>query len=152
MSLYQLRRDADGIVIVYNFAGHQVIKLEGGAAELIVMTYQNMSQYENRGDDYMAGVIAGCTHCSLLRPDVFNPLPEIPPIDPRKTPFFQKGRFRFMAKTAVSRAIAAEFDLPLEEVRKMARAPRGERDILRTEFKRLLAKPHDALRDDPVRT
>lgn len=81
-SLYRLKQDADGIVIVYNFAGQQVIKLEGGYGEVIVMTYMNMSQYEHRGDDYMAGVIAGIMHCHMLRPDAFSPLPEIPPQPP----------------------------------------------------------------------
>ena len=82
MSLYTLKPDADGSIIVYNFAGHQTIKLEGGSTELIALTYQNLSQYEHRGDDYMAGVIAGITHCNLIAPEAFSPLPEVPPIDP----------------------------------------------------------------------
>lgn len=82
MGLYQLQQDADGIVLVFNAGGHQVIKLEGGASELILMTYANLDQHDNRGDDYMAGVIQGILHCHLLRPDAFSPLPEVPPIGP----------------------------------------------------------------------
>lgn len=84
MGLYQLRQDADGVVLVYNFVGEQVIKLEGGTAGVIVLTYQNLSQYEHRGDDYMAGVIQGIMHCHLLRPDAFSPLPSVPSIGPSK--------------------------------------------------------------------
>lgn len=82
MVLYQLRQDADGVVLVYNAAGEQVIKLEGGFSEVIVMTFQNLIQYDYRGDDYMAGVIAGILHCHMLRPDAFSPLPNVPPIGP----------------------------------------------------------------------
>lgn len=85
ISIYQLKRDADNSIIVYQ-VGNQVIKLEGGFADVIVMTYQNMSTLgEHRGDDYMAGVIAGIMHCHMLRPDAFRPLPEVPPIDPDPT-------------------------------------------------------------------
>lgn len=80
--LYQFKRDADDIVLVFNAAGEQVIKLEGGFSEVILMTYQNLSQQEHRGDDYMAGVIAGIMHCHILRPDAFSPLPPVPPIGP----------------------------------------------------------------------
>ena len=83
MGMYQLRRDADNVILVYNFMGEQVIKLEGGSAELIVMSYLNMCTLgEHRGDDYMAGVIQGIIHCMMLAPQAFSPLPPIPPIDP----------------------------------------------------------------------
>lgn len=79
--IYQLKGDADGSVIVY-LHGNQVIKLEGGNSPVIVMTYQNMSQYKHRGDDYMAGVIAGIMHCHLIcPPGTFSHLPEVPPLD-----------------------------------------------------------------------
>lgn len=79
--MYQLKRDGDNCVIVYNFAGEQVLKLEGGYEPLITMTYLNMSQYEHRGDDYMSGVIQGCIHMMMLAPDAFSCLPPIPPFE-----------------------------------------------------------------------
>lgn len=86
MSIYQLRQDADGIVLVYQ-AGNQVIKLEGGSSELIVMTFLNMQGYgEQRADDYMAGVVAGIIHMNLLRPDAFGFLPSVPPLPPQDEP------------------------------------------------------------------
>ena len=77
--MYELRLDADGIYLVY-LNGHQVIKLEAGFAEVIVMTFENLKQFEHRADDYMAGVCAGIMHCHLLRPDCFSNLPEVPPL------------------------------------------------------------------------
>lgn len=78
MPLYYLKQDADGIVLVFNAAGQQVIKLEGGYGEVIVMSYLNICRIDQaRGDDYMAGVIAGIMHCHMLRPDAFSPLPPL---------------------------------------------------------------------------
>ena len=83
MGLYQLKRDADGIVLVFNAAGYQMFKLEGRFSDVILMTYANMcSKSQTRGDDYLAGVMAGIMHMQMLRPDAFAPLPEIPPIPP----------------------------------------------------------------------
>lgn len=82
MGFYQLKQDANGIVLVFNAAGYQVIKLEGGFAEKIIITYLNMNQHEYRADDYMAGVIDGIMHCHMLKPDAFQTLPEVPPIPP----------------------------------------------------------------------
>ena len=81
--LYQLKQDADGSFQVYNFAGAPVIRLEGGFGPVIVTTFANMSGLgEHRGDDYMAGVIAGCMHMQMLRPDAFSICPPVPDIDP----------------------------------------------------------------------
>jgi hypothetical protein len=87
--MYQLKPDGDNCVIVYNAAGDQVIKLEGGFSDVIIMTFANLSQQKDddgdnlgRGNDYMAGVIAGIMHMSMLAPVVFPPLPEVPPIPP----------------------------------------------------------------------
>lgn len=90
--MYRIKQDADRSYIVYIFDGQPVVMLEGGYAEVIVMTFMNMGQHDipgggNRGDDYMAGVVAGIMHMQMLRPDCFNltihtPDEEIGP-DPR---------------------------------------------------------------------
>ena len=85
--MYRVKQDADNSYIVYIYDGQPVIRLEGGTTELILLTFQNMSQYEHRGDDYMAGVIQGIMHCHMIAPQAFTatkhtPDEEIGP-DPR---------------------------------------------------------------------
>lgn len=81
--MYRLKQDGDYSVQVYNFAGAPVVRLEGGFSEVIIMTFQNMSKIgETRGDDYMAGVVAGIMHMQMLRPDAFAVCPPVPDIGP----------------------------------------------------------------------
>ena len=82
MSHYQIKPDGDQSFVIYNAAGYQVAKLEAGFTLNIILTYQNLSQYNHRGDDYMAGVVDGMMHMQMLRPDCFSTLPEVPPIGP----------------------------------------------------------------------
>lgn len=52
---------------VFSAMGEQVATLKNGVAPMIALTFMNMSgQSAQRGDDYMAGVIQGCTHMTLL--------------------------------------------------------------------------------------
>ncbi len=52
---------------VYGTSGDLIATLKGGMAGPIALCYVNVSgQDQRRGDDYMIGVIHGCTHMTLL--------------------------------------------------------------------------------------
>lgn len=55
--------------IVVHWGGDGVATLKGGYSAVLVLSFINMAnQNPQRGSDYMAGVIAGCTHMQLLGP------------------------------------------------------------------------------------
>lgn len=65
----QEAKDENGALFfnVYGATGDPVATLKGGMSGPIALCYVNMSgQDQQRGDDYMAGVIHGCTHMTLL--------------------------------------------------------------------------------------
>lgn len=70
--LYSIEEIEGGVRVKYH-DGQNLCELRGGNAAVIALTFQNMSsQSEQRGDDYMAGVMAALTHSVMTRsiPDV----------------------------------------------------------------------------------
>ncbi len=71
MQLYSMveQEDENGMpyLEVYNMTD-PILTLKGGHAQVIGLSFLNMSKIgPQRGDDYMAGVTAGCVHMTLLK-------------------------------------------------------------------------------------
>jgi hypothetical protein len=60
------RTTGEPCIKVYNYMAEPAAVLKGGLTATITLSYLNMSRQGHRGDDYMAGVIAGCTHYIIL--------------------------------------------------------------------------------------
>ena len=53
--------------IVHHWTGESIATLQKGNAAIIVLSYINMmNQSQQRGNDYLAGAMAGLTHMQLL--------------------------------------------------------------------------------------
>jgi len=66
-SVYILEQIEDGIKVFY-VDGMFVCELRGGNVLIIAATFNNLSSRSaQRGDDYMAGVVAGLMHCQMTQ-------------------------------------------------------------------------------------
>jgi hypothetical protein len=73
--LYVIKEDYDDAGLPYwiisNCAGEGVATLKGGTSAIIILSYMNMQrQSQQRANDYMSGVIQGCTHYQLAQSSV----------------------------------------------------------------------------------
>jgi hypothetical protein len=53
--------------LVYHYSGDVIATLKDGYAAVIILSFSNMIRQGQRGNDYMAGVMAGCTHMHMLQ-------------------------------------------------------------------------------------
>lgn len=75
IQLYSVEeKEPNSLYIVYNAMGDLVMTLTGGYSTVLLLQWYNLHKQDTRrGDDFMAGVLAGCMHMNMLPPNSTPP-------------------------------------------------------------------------------